>query len=198
VNYEKIYDQLIKRAQFENRVKGCGIYFEQHHIVPRCLTGSNNKTNLVLLTAREHYVAHKLLCEIYPAEPKLHYALWAMINLNNKNQFRSYIISSREYLKVREEYIKLVSKPKSKEHKLNLSKSWTSERKLAASKNLSKVNKLRIGDKHPFYGVKRIAHSEWIKQNHPMQGKTHSDETKEKIRKSLAKTRLKKLGEKNG
>ena len=198
MNYEKIYTQLIERARSENRMKGCGIYFEQHHIVPKCLNGSNNKTNLVLLTAREHYVAHKLLCEIYPEKTKLHYALWAMINLNNKNQSRSYIISSRDYLKVREEYIKLVSKPKSKEHKLNLSMSWTLERKLAASKNLSEINKLRIGDKHPLYGVKRIAHSEWIKQNHPMRGRTHSDETKEKIRTSLSKNRLKKLGDKNG
>jgi len=162
MDYEKIYDQLIKRAQSENRLKGHEIYFEQHHIIPKCLDGSNNKTNLVLLTAREH------------------------------------LISSRDYLKVREEYIKLVSKPKSKEHKLNLSKSWTTERKLAASKNLSEINKSRIGAKHPLYGVKRISHSEWIKQNHPMRGKTHSDETKEKIRTSLSKTRLKKLGEKNG
>ena len=71
MNYEKIYTQLIERARSENRMKGCGIYFEQHHIVPKCLNGSNNKTNLVLLTAREHYVAHKLLCEIYPEKTKL-------------------------------------------------------------------------------------------------------------------------------
>ena len=33
MDYEKIYSQLIERSQSENRKKGCGIYFERHHIV---------------------------------------------------------------------------------------------------------------------------------------------------------------------
>jgi alpha-galactosidase/6-phospho-beta-glucosidase family protein len=97
MNYKKIYDQLIERSQSENRKKGCGIYFECHHIIPKCLSGSTDKTNLVLLTAREHYIAHKLLCEIYPDNDKLHYALWRMMNPQNKNHIRSYNISSYEY-----------------------------------------------------------------------------------------------------
>lgn len=97
MNHEKVYMQLIKRAQSENRQKGFGIYFERHHIIPKCLGGSNENLNLVLLTAREHYVAHKLLCLIYPDNKKLHYALWRMMNLQTKNHSRDYIISSREY-----------------------------------------------------------------------------------------------------
>ena len=49
MNYEKIYEQLMERAQYENRKKGMGIYYEQHHIIPHCLGGNNNKYNLVLL-----------------------------------------------------------------------------------------------------------------------------------------------------
>jgi len=97
MNYEKIYNQLIERAQSENRQKGCGIYFERHHIVPKCIGGTNSKDNLILLTAREHYVAHKLLCEIYPDNDKLHYALWRMMNPQTKTHIRNYNISSREY-----------------------------------------------------------------------------------------------------
>jgi hypothetical protein len=97
MNYKKIYEQLIARCQSENRKKGRGIYFERHHIVPKCLNGRNNKTNLVLLTAREHFIAHKLLCEIYLNETKLHYALWRMMNHQSSKHERNYIISSKEY-----------------------------------------------------------------------------------------------------
>ena len=44
---------------------------EVHHIVPKCLGGSNKKENLVELTAREHFICHRLLCEIYPKNKKL-------------------------------------------------------------------------------------------------------------------------------
>ena len=108
MNYKKIYIQLIERAQSENRQKGCGVYFERHHIVPKCLGGGNDKLNLALLTAREHFVAHKLLCEIYPDEQKLHYALWRMMNPQSKKHLRDYNISSREYNQCKQVQQKIV------------------------------------------------------------------------------------------
>jgi hypothetical protein len=41
-------------------------YVEEHHIVPKCMGGTNEKDNLVSLTAAEHFVAHQLLAKIYP------------------------------------------------------------------------------------------------------------------------------------
>lgn len=38
-------------------------YTETHHIIPKCLGGSNYSSNLVKLTAREHYICHLLLIE---------------------------------------------------------------------------------------------------------------------------------------
>jgi len=35
--------------------------YERHHILPRSLGGSNDPQNLVKLTVREHYIAHRLL-----------------------------------------------------------------------------------------------------------------------------------------
>jgi hypothetical protein len=198
VNYAKIYNQIINRALDSNRLKNTDIYFESHHIIPKSLGGTNDSNNLVLLTAREHFIAHKLLCEIYPGNNKLKYGLWAMMNLNNNNQQRTYKISSREYDMIRAEYSKLMSLPKSEKHKQNISNAWTIERRQQASKLLSEKNKLRVKDKHPLYGKTRPEHSEWLKQNHPMKGKTHSEETKNKIRKSLEQTRLKKIGEQHG
>ena len=37
---------------------------ETHHIIPKSLNGSNDKSNLINLTLREHYVAHLLLLKI--------------------------------------------------------------------------------------------------------------------------------------
>lgn len=69
MNYKRIYDDLMQRGQ--TRSKNDGIYYESHHIYPRCLGGTNEKTNLTLLTPEEHYVAHQLLVKMHPSDHKL-------------------------------------------------------------------------------------------------------------------------------
>jgi hypothetical protein len=54
------------------------VYYENHHIVPKCAGGTNDKCNLVLLLPEEHYVAHQLLTKIYPGNAGLVYALVKM------------------------------------------------------------------------------------------------------------------------
>jgi hypothetical protein len=39
-------------------------YFEKHHVIPKCLGGSNDPSNIVHLTAREHFICHLLLVKI--------------------------------------------------------------------------------------------------------------------------------------
>jgi hypothetical protein len=185
MDYEKIYNQLIERARSENRQKGCGIYFERHHAIPKCLGGSNDKINLVLLTAREHFLAHKLLCEIYPNHAKLKYALWAMINLNNSNQSRLYKITSREYQLARTNYIQLVKKPKSEEHRLKLKQSWTNERRQQeSSRKLGKKIKYKNGVS-PLKGTKKPKELILCGELHYNFGKNLSSETKTKIKNTL-------------
>ena len=67
MQYQNIYDTLIKRGQS----RSLDVYTERHHIVPRCLGGSDSPDNLVNLTPEEHYVAHQLLTKIHPT----HYGL---------------------------------------------------------------------------------------------------------------------------
>lgn len=55
--YLSYYLRLIEAA----RLRGPAGYVEWHHIIPRCIGGGDEKENLVQLTAREHYVAHRLL-----------------------------------------------------------------------------------------------------------------------------------------
>ena len=58
--------------------------------------GSDEKENLVNLTAREHFICHRLLVQIHPSNNKLKFALWAMCNMKSKRQSR-YTPSSRIY-----------------------------------------------------------------------------------------------------
>ena len=58
-------------------------YTERHHIVPRCLGGTNDPLNVVRLTPEEHYLAHQLLVKIYPDNPKLVYAAMLMTQCSN-------------------------------------------------------------------------------------------------------------------
>jgi hypothetical protein len=59
MNYLKVYCNLIRKA--ENRTPPEG-YTEKHHTFPKSIFGNNNK--IVVLTAREHYIAHLLLEKI--------------------------------------------------------------------------------------------------------------------------------------
>lgn len=72
MNWKEHYDKLCKKIFSGNTYK------EVHHIVPRCLGGGNEKSNLVALSPREHFIAHLLLVKIYPNELKLKNALWMM------------------------------------------------------------------------------------------------------------------------
>jgi hypothetical protein len=115
MDYKKIYDDLMLKARSENRVKNIGVYYEAHHIIPRCLGGEGTTSqwsthpNIILLTAKEHFVAHKLLCEIYPNNDKLMYAYFMMCNAkNSENNERKYRVTSREYeiLRTKMTYLK--------------------------------------------------------------------------------------------
>ena len=70
MNYRSIYRSIISHAQSRNlatryRAKKALGYVEYHHIIPSCMGGSDDKTNKVFLTAREHFVAHLLLMFMY-------------------------------------------------------------------------------------------------------------------------------------
>ena len=62
MNYVAAYDSLISKAVKRGRLD---CYCELHHIIPKSLGGKNAPENLVFLTAKEHYVAHKLLWKIH-------------------------------------------------------------------------------------------------------------------------------------
>lgn len=62
MNYYRVYMALVEKCKVRGLDKSSLSYYtEAHHIIPKSLGGSNAKENLVLFTAKEHFVAHKLL-----------------------------------------------------------------------------------------------------------------------------------------
>ena len=121
MDYTRIYNQIIERAQNRKLDE----YVEKHHIVPKCIGGLDVKENIVKLTAREHFLCHMLLCEIYPQEPKLWYALWLMaIGKKKCKHINLYKFTSREYEIIKLQFINhRKGKPINKSHKTKIGKS---------------------------------------------------------------------------
>ena len=91
--YKFISNIINSRGQWNTPSK----YWEGHHIIPRCLGGLGNARhkheNIIRLTAAEHFTAHKLLAALFPNNPKLAYAFWAMCTLSNGSS----IATAEEY-----------------------------------------------------------------------------------------------------
>lgn len=86
MNYSKVYDNLIYNAK-NRTLDGC---IERHHIVPRCLGGTDDPDNIVCLTPEEHYVAHQLLIKIYN-DVRLVYAANMMVPNRISNKIYGWI-----------------------------------------------------------------------------------------------------------
>lgn len=70
MNYQLLYTTLVeKRILYPATGQ-----IEKHHIIPRCIGGSNDTSNFVHLSLREHFLAHKLLTKIHPNNGSLLYA----------------------------------------------------------------------------------------------------------------------------
>lgn len=96
MDYKKIYDKIIENRKL-NPIEETE-YGEKHHIIPRSLGGSDDSENLVRLTAREHFICHALLAEMYERETfewyKMNHA-FMMMKLISDNQNR--YINNRLY-----------------------------------------------------------------------------------------------------
>lgn len=84
------YFGIIQKAKVQDRKKSIECYYENHHIVPKSLGGGNSKENLVLLTAREHFVCHLLLTKMTlgRSRSKMICAFW---RFKNKGHNKSHL-----------------------------------------------------------------------------------------------------------
>lgn len=153
MNYKKIYEDLISKAKSENRkrLKNSNknyVYYELHHIIPKSLGGSDLKENKILLTAKEHFICHKLLVEIYPEEKKLIYAVFFLSVSKGSSGKRDYVVGAREYERIKTIVAAQWSKDRSGENNSNFGNFWSQEKKDQKSKDMKG---LMAGEKNPRY-----------------------------------------------
>lgn len=85
MDYAAQYEKLISQSQ-RRPVKPPNINYEWHHIVPRCMGGSEDRENLVQLKLEEHLLAHLLLAKMYPDHALLVYAYGFMARKGSRLQ----------------------------------------------------------------------------------------------------------------
>lgn len=110
--YYQCYYEIIQTAQRQHQtrthLKKLKHYYERHHIIPRSLGGTNDKDNLVLLTAKEHFICHHLLIKMAANKQiriKMIHAFWRMTNTPQQAQR----ITSRIYNSIKEERSRHIS-----------------------------------------------------------------------------------------
>lgn len=106
--YSKLYNRITSNAK-QRITEG---YTELHHIIPQSLGGSNEKDNLVELTAREHFICHWLLVKMTEGDDrsKMLYALKGMKAENKYQQRYQTKITARVYETYRIEHAENHSK----------------------------------------------------------------------------------------
>lgn len=187
--YTNWYNAIIAKALL--RVNGTE-YLESHHIIPKSIGGTNDKSNLVKLTPKEHFVCHMLLPKMTTGnhKSKMIRAAWMIATMGNKRQTRIRV-KSRKYCLLKEEWIK-ISKgvPKSEEHKQKLRKPKSPEHKQKLS--LARKGKT-FGYMHSEETKKKISESNKGKvvpprtdeqkkhQSKMLTGRTYSEEHRKKI-----------------
>jgi hypothetical protein len=91
--YTNWYNEIITNAKNRNILT---TPTEKHHIIPKSIGGNNNKSNIVALTYREHFICHWLLIKMTNGQNKMK-MLFAFNSMSNTNGIDNRIISSWQY-----------------------------------------------------------------------------------------------------
>lgn len=186
MNYSKIYETLIERA----RVRINSEYVEYHHIIPKCMGGTDDSSNLVALTPEEHFLSHQLLARIYKDTSFYHKLIYAchMMTIKTSATDRRNLSKLKRFGWIRREYASACSarmkgKVFSFEHRLNLSKALTGKQKTTEALQAAKAaGAKRKGEKHTLETKQKMSISRSARLNEIQ----HTQEAKDKISKAKA------------
>lgn len=109
--YTILYYKIIASAQERNTIKTLHDGYQTHHIIPRCFGGTDDTTNLVVLTYKEHRVCHRLLINMTADNAK--YKMMYAYKLFNKRYDTSCAPTPQIYCNA-ESYVKMVKTRKRK------------------------------------------------------------------------------------
>ncbi len=156
MNYQNVYVQIIENRKL-NPVDG---YTENHHIVPRSLGGNDDKSNLVKLTAREHFICHYLLTKIYLPKTKEFYsmikAFMIMCHYQSDNQQR--YVNSHLYHKLKKQFSEAQSYCQSgnKNSQFGVRRRCVHNKELKLNKRIQNVAELEDGWEFGRFNFERI------------------------------------------
>ena len=190
--YTKCYLAIIQSANTITRTT----YTETHHIIPRSMGGTDDKSNLVQLSAREHFICHKLLVKMVTEKLHYHKMLCAVAYFSN-NTNRQLQFSSRdiEYLR-QANSIASSARNKGNQHWLNRAQDSPELKKLkstnaAASKWVNNGTVERFTKEYDYYissgyTFGRLPFSaEWVDKIKAGAPKTFSEERNRKLSATL-------------
>lgn len=136
MNYEKIYHNIIN-----NRLNNPIIneYTECHHILPKSLGGSEDKSNLVNLLAREHFICHLLLTKMYK-EGTLEWIkmIKAFMRMQSGRDYQQRYSDNKWYEYLKTNYSKAQSINQSGKGNSQYGKVWISNTLLKETKSIKK------------------------------------------------------------
>jgi hypothetical protein len=154
MNYKKIYNSIIKNRKLNPL--HISEYGEIHHIVPTSLGGSNHIDNMVKLSAREHFICHSLLAEMYIDNSiewyKMNHAFMMMKACSN-NQYR--YINNRLYELKKQDFAKVMSVSQSGSGNSQYGKPRSSETKQKISKALKREGLTKIESRDLYNRIKK-------------------------------------------
>lgn len=168
------YQKFIKACR--SKEPSPGVYCEIHHIIPKSHGGSDDRSNLVKLEARQHYIAHWLLMNALQTS-EMYNAFQLMCQCEGRGQMRRYRVNSKAYARATDH--------QSKVHSLRM----TGDGNPRFGVKLSEEFKLELGDKIS-QATKGKPKSEDFKRMmaEKYKGRHIPEEWKEKMRKPKALT----------
>jgi hypothetical protein len=105
MNYNKLYSRFIESIPLRSKQTEQG--YEVHHILPVSLGGSKyKKANLIKLTCREHFIAHRILAKMYRGKKK-YKMIYALKRMMDPGRCK---ITARTYQHIREQFVKTMIK----------------------------------------------------------------------------------------
>ncbi len=166
------YISIVTKLKNRDLVKKEHPGFHRHHIVPRCLKGTNKKINLVILSPREHFIVHHLLWKAFP-QTGLTFAFKAMVHRLNCGFNK---ITSKVYERLcLDNYYVRKGRKCSEETKMKMSKSQKGRKH-------SEETKRKISDDHKGRKQSEETIKNRVEKN---KGKKRSEESRRKISEAL-------------
>lgn len=103
--YAKLYHRIIAKYGHQEK-PGDAQYYERHHITPRSMGGNDERSNLVYVRVRVHFLLHVILAKAVKASYRKR-AIWCVIcfSANNEKQMVRRKLKSRFVQSIREEHI---------------------------------------------------------------------------------------------